>query len=190
MLPDHAVGKRLVLYAPTWRRYAPTQWFPFDDFDRDRLIGFLVEANASILLRGHEMESANVHALCDGRNLIDFGAHTCREVNDVLPQIDVVVSDYSSIYIDYLLLDRPCIFLPYDFEEYCAKRSLLVDDYDFWTPGDKPATMAEFIHSLKTALDHPAQESEQRQRINRLYNYHQSDNSCERIAEWIESHLR
>ena len=40
--------------------------------------------------------------------IIDFGFDRCNDVNSILGEVDVLITDYSSIYIDYLLLDKPC----------------------------------------------------------------------------------
>ncbi len=39
----------------------------------------------------------------------------------LLSLCDALLTDYSSIYFDFLLLDRPMIFYPYDFEDYVTK---------------------------------------------------------------------
>ena len=49
---------------------------------------------------------------------------------------DVLITDYSSIYFDYLLLGRPIIFFAYDLKEYFDSREMYFD-YDEFTPGEK-----------------------------------------------------
>ena len=52
------------------------------------------------------------------------GSDIVTEVSDILPDFDMIISDYSSIYLDFLLLDRPVLLLPYDLEEYGAVKGL------------------------------------------------------------------
>ncbi len=43
------------------------------------------------------------------------------DLYEVVNAADLLITDYSSIYFDYLLLDRPIIFTPLDLEEYRKK---------------------------------------------------------------------
>ena len=61
----------------------------------------------------------------------------------VLGIFDLLVTDYSSIYIDYLLTEKPIVFLPYDKEQYLEGRGMNFG-YDEVTPGPKPETMRSF----------------------------------------------
>ena len=177
---------KVILYCPTYRRDAPTKFFPFDDFDLRHFNNFLEENKSIILLRGHvynkELERQYV-----SKRIIDFGFEICNDVNLILPEVDILVTDYSSTYIDYLLLDRPCIFVPYDLEEYKRKRGLLYDDYDFWAPGHKVLTYREFIAAIEEIVSGKDIYKTRRQEINRLFNFHQTDNSCEKVFKLIES---
>lgn len=56
---------------------------------------------------------------------------------NILNAVDILITDYSSIYFDFLLLDRPIIFTPIDYEEYKHNRGFLLEPFDFWAPGDK-----------------------------------------------------
>ena len=44
------------------------------------------------------------------------------EFYETLNAADLLITDYSSVYFDYLLLDRPLIFVPVDLEEYIETR--------------------------------------------------------------------
>jgi CDP-glycerol glycerophosphotransferase (TagB/SpsB family) len=177
---------KVILYCPTYRRDAPTKFFPFDDFDLPHLKKSLEENKTVILVRGHEYnKELEKHYISE--RIIDFGFEICNDVNLILPEVDVLVTDYSSIYIDYLLLDRPCIFVPYDLEEYKRKRGLLYDDYDFWAPGHKVLTYKEFIATIEEIVSGRDIYKTRRQEINRLFNFHQTNNSCEKVFKLIES---
>ncbi|MFC1932898.1 CDP-glycerol glycerophosphotransferase family protein [Chloroflexota bacterium] len=175
---------KVILYCPTYRRDNPTKFFPFDDLDLRHLNNFLEENKAIILVRKHVYEK-ELDKQYYSERIIDFGFDVCNDVNSVLPEIDILVTDYSSIYIDYLLLDRPCIFIAYDLDDYKKRRGLLYDDYEFWTPGYHVATYADFIAAIKEILSDKDPYSARRQEINRQLNYHQTDNSCEKVFELI-----
>ena len=55
------------------------------------------------------------------------------DLNELMIKSDVLVTDYSSAYIDWLILNRPVIFSPYDLMAYTKDYGLL-DDYEELVP--------------------------------------------------------
>ena len=101
-------GKRVILYAPTYRDNGTTKLFPFENFDLDKFDKFLKQMNAIILLRVHKNELAK-HNLKETNNIRVCDSSVIPEMNDFLADISILVTDYSSIYIDILLIDKPMI---------------------------------------------------------------------------------
>ena len=65
---------------------------------------------------------------------------------------DIMITDYSSCYIDYLLLDRPMVFFNYDMEHYLENDRTLYFEYDSVTPGPKCKTRDELTEILVQLL--------------------------------------
>jgi CDP-glycerol glycerophosphotransferase (TagB/SpsB family) len=178
--------EKVILYSPTYRRDGAATLFPFTDFDIAKLKAFLEEENIILLVRRHLIEKQPKDEVsCD--RIIHFGFDVCSDINPVLPDIDLLITDYSSIYIDYLLLNRPCIFIPYDIKSYEERRGLLLDDYDFWTPGYKVQTFEEFVSAIKSCLFEDDIFAEEREQICRQFNFYQTDNSCDKILNILET---
>ncbi len=195
----------IILYAPTFRtleipvtglkgRLFPevrtkdtgVKLFPFVDFDIDALNRFLKENNILILLRMHIGDQTSQLNL-DIDRIITFDYHICPDINLILEDIDFVVTDYSSIVYDYLLLNRPMIFIPYDLEEYKKVRGLVVDDYDFWTPGPKVSSLSDFIDYIRLCINGSSDPYEPRRReINKIINSCQTDDSTSRILHVLK----
>ena len=95
-----------------------------------------------------EKSSANVYLSSRIRYL---GVEDAEDITGLLGIFDLLVTDYSSIYIDYLLTGKPMIFLPYDKEEYLDERGMNFT-YEKVTPGPKPETQAEFTKALACLL--------------------------------------
>ncbi len=160
-------GQKLVLYAPTYREYAKTRLFPFEDWDKDTFCEFLERQNIVFFLRTHIEESGSISPYL-GKRIVRLGTDVVEDITEMLPAFDLLVTDYSSIFIDYLLLDRPMVFLPYDREEYLSRRGMNFD-YDSITPGKKPSHMKEFMNDLQQSLENDT-EAQNRMQVNRMLN--------------------
>lgn len=96
---------------------------------------------------------------------------------------DVLLTDYSSIYFDYLLLNRPIAFIVDDIGTYEKNRGFTVDDALSLMPGAKLHTIGELYEFLRqTAAGNDDYEGE-RHRVNALVNRFTDGNSCKRVAE-------
>lgn len=165
LFPDLPEYTKTVLYAPTFRDYGQVQLFPFKDFDQKQLEAFLDEKNMLLFIRTHVAEQGSA-ALYLGKRIRFLGNEQAEDVTGILNIFDCLITDYSSIYIDYLLTDKPMIFLPYDRQQYLDGRGMNFD-YDDVTPGPKPETFNDFLDALSPKEDFWKSE---RTRVNRLFN--------------------
>lgn len=159
--------EKAILYAPTYRDGEAVQLFPFEDMDMEQLQNYLEEHQILLCLRTHIEESVNSAGYVQGR-IVSLNTEIVDDVTEYLSAFDVLITDYSSVYIDYLLLDRPIIFLPYDKEKYLEKRGMNFD-YDTVTPGDKPKSFQGFMEALHRALYQDAY-GKKRQEVNEILN--------------------
>jgi CDP-glycerol glycerophosphotransferase (TagB/SpsB family) len=96
-----------------------------------------------------------------------------------------LISDYSGIWVDYLLLDRPLIFVPYDLEEYEKERGLLYN-YHHITPGPKVSTNKEFIEAIQAYIQDPEKDSERRACVKKIFHEYEDGLSYRRICELVK----
>ena len=165
LFPDLPEYTKTVLYAPTFRDYGQVQLFPFKDFDQKQLEAFLDEKNMLLFIRTHVAEQGSAAPYL-GKRIRFLGYEQAEDVTVILNIFDCLITDYSSIYIDYLLTDKPMIFLPYDRQQYLDGRGMNFD-YDDVTPGPKPETFNDFLDALSPKEDFWKSE---RTRVNRLFN--------------------
>jgi len=99
---------------------------------------------------------------------------------------DLLITDYSSVYFDYLLIDKPVIFVPTDIEEYSQKRGFLLEPYDFWTPGPKVYNQDNLLNSILANLNEPNKYKKERNLINSMINYYKDNKSSERVWNLIK----
>lgn len=165
LFPDLPEYTKTVLYAPTFRDYGQVQLFPFKDFDQKQLEAFLEEKKMLLFIRTHVAEQGSAAPYL-GKRIRFLGNEQAEDVTGILNIFDCLITDYSSIYIDYLLTDKPMIFLPYDRQQYLDGRGMNFD-YDDVTPGPKPETFNDFLDALSPKEDFWKSE---RTRVNRLFN--------------------
>jgi CDP-glycerol glycerophosphotransferase (TagB/SpsB family) len=185
-------GQRVILFAPTYRESGVLpNYLPVPGVDPEALIEVLRKHDAVLLIRPHYYEWAAARDMVEtigSEHLRTADEHVVPEVNELLPLTDVLITDYSSIFFDFLLLDRPIIFSCHDREAYQRERGFTID-YDSNTPGFKVATPDEFLRALDQLLSgddpHVAFRAEVRHRFHRYTDAH----SAERVAKRIEQRL-
>ena len=149
---DPATCGRLVLFAPTWQQDARNRsLLPFgldaDDF-LSALSALAVRNGATVLLRTHLNSGA---APLQARERVvpaPFARYPDTEA--LLLASDVLVCDWSSIAFDYLLLDRPAIFL--DVPAPFRKGFSLDASYRF---GEIVPNLESLLAALQSCLDDP-----------------------------------
>ncbi len=72
------------------------------------------------------------------------------DIYPFLPFTDVLITDYSSVYYDYLLLnDKGFILYPFDYETYIVNSNRLAFDFNTYTPGVKAYNFKELLHCMQ-----------------------------------------
>ena len=141
---DVSSEDRLVLYAPTWRASTSTRFFPFPDFSLESFQHFLEENRIVLCLRTHQLDSNHVEKYRSCPRILLLNEDKIADIMSVLNNFDALISDYSGIIFDFLLLDRPIILLPYDKEEYVLTRRVNMD-FSVLESVPSPQTMADFM---------------------------------------------
>ena len=106
------------------------------------------------------------------------------DLHQLFKEADILVTDYSSAYVDWLILDRPVIFSPYDLQEYTDKNGL-TKEYHELVPPPICHTPLEVFSSISEALENPSTYAEQRGEMKKIYLEDMSGGACERILEII-----
>ena len=128
-IPD---GRRVILYAPTFRGERITVARDPTDLDLGRLRDVLGEDHV-VLFRSHPFVDARPAADPTLASfVIDVSDHP--ELNDLMLVSDVLVTDYSSAIFEFALLSRPIVFFAPDLAAYEAERGFYFD-YRSGVPG-------------------------------------------------------
>lgn len=176
-IAEISISGRNILYAPTWRPFSETNLFPFSDLEIDNLTDYLEKNQINIFLRIHPNFETTIDPVFLGhRRIIVLSSSVVQEINDVLGWFDLLITDYSSIYIDFLLTNKPVLFLPYDKEEYEDKIGFCID-YERYTPGPKPQTLQSFKKEVIKLFSNSEYYKEDRVNVCQELNENLSQNS-------------
>ena len=114
-----------------------------------------------------------------------------QDIYPLLPLADALVTDYSSVYMDYLLLNRPIHFFAYDQRRYCTQDRELFFPYEDMTPGPIARTQKKLLADLHASLvlGQDAREQERLALRAKLFT-HVNARASQRICEHIQQLLR
>jgi CDP-glycerol glycerophosphotransferase (TagB/SpsB family) len=106
------------------------------------------------------------------------------DVTLVLRETKVLVTDYSSIFLDFLLTGRPILHFAYDYESWFESRmGFLFEPGDFFA-GPVSRTFEEFLVHLDAALAHGVANRQQYDRVRDMFHQH-GGNSGAAVAQLI-----
>lgn len=173
-------GRKLIVVTPTTRDSgaAPMQI----DAETVRVIDAFSKAHGlEFVFKFHPSERAA--GFITGSHL-----HTCSSDSDIYPLLahaDALVTDYSSIYMDYLLLDRPVLFLIPDGDSYMRNDRQVQFDLAEMMPGPIAASWQELLTLLNQQWTEDAHAEERRTLCNRSFDGLSQNDATTRLIEFM-----
>ena len=142
---------KIVVYLPTHRNSGKTTIDLEKIFDLDDLNKLLQESNAFLIIKKHPYHKKEKRMESVYSRIIEF-KEEFSNTQEMLDAADILITDYSSCYIDYLFLKRPMIFYAYDYENYIKEDRQLYFDYDEIIPGPLVKNYSQFRNELSHLL--------------------------------------
>ena len=179
--------EKFILYAPTWRNDYHNNVLLFDGLNRMELDKCLSRFNAILIVKMHPIFK-DFNALFDDNKthrIHWLKDEEIEELNNLLPIIDILITDYSGAYIDYLLLNRPIIFTPFDFQQYINEDRELYEEYEEATPGVKCINWAQVISNIENILAGKDDYHSDRIKAKNKYHTYVDINSSRRVVDMI-----
>lgn len=179
--------RRVVLYAPTWRDGEPDPAIPGAG-EWERIAAALDAADAVLLVRSHPLGAGDYHPPHGTDRVAVLGSDLVADVTPLLPGLDALITDYSSLAFDASLVPLPVVFFAPDLEAYAARRGLYGRYAD--VAGTDPArSWEDALAQLGAVLAEPAAAlAASRDRSARVH-AHRDGRNAERVYAAVRSRL-
>ena len=181
-----------ILYAPTHRDHLTIQQRTMleniDDFDISTLNKFCKDENIFLFLREHAISDAgrsnSKNQLLES-NIINISASKFPNVDGYLEHFDVIITDYSGIYFEYLNSEKSIVFALFDLDDQKRNRGLALPD-EILFPGYSFSSQQDLVFYLKNRVSIDKRYINQRKLLHSLLFEEEGVGACERTALKIE----
>jgi len=179
-IDEYISYNKILLYVPTYRDNG--NWEPFTEDYLNKLNKMLLSKNMLFIIKKHVNDTCE-YLKEEYSNIKDI-TEMKIDNNRLLVLSDVMISDYSSIVTDYVLLDKPVIFYIPDYKNYTQiSRSLYYDIFDIY-----PRSIAYTDEQLYALLEDTSwfNDHDYRNKYNdfkSLFHQYTDANSCKRVVE-------
>ncbi len=182
-------NRSLVVYMPTWRDDSlsanPIELEALNQFAKAQELTIVIKMHPFIRPEAFfdTLDTGKYRFTADYSENIVFYPST-DDIYPLLSRSVMLITDYSSVYFDYLLVDKPILFFVYDLARYIEKQGDFMLAFDDFTPGDKAFNFAELIQMLLQNLQQDNWQHSRQQLRDRLFS-HADGTSAARLSGHI-----
>ena len=167
-----------IAYLPTFRDN--TNYNYFENFNVKNMDEYFKNNQIKFLYKPHYAE----------KNKWSFDTQTIEKINnddiyEILTFVDILITDYSTVFFDYCLTNRPMIFTPFDYEAYTTHDRKLYYDYNEITPGPKCYNWEQVVLEINKILEGTDEYYDERRQINERFNKYRDFNNRRRLVDKI-----
>lgn len=188
-LVDYQVD-RIILYTPTHRDYERQSKNAIRsilgiEVEKSKIEDYLRENNMVIVCKLHSAQMRNIISSDVPYGIILYDKEWNLGLCELMQASDALITDYTSAYFDYLLLDRPVLFNFYDFDKYKEYRGFSYDPLDPILAGDVYNNEKSFFEGLDRIVRQEDNWSENRHFVRNLVHKYQDIGSSSRIFDLV-----
>lgn len=189
-------GNKVIVYMPTFRQQKGASLsgddtgfiYNFPDFDYSLFNEECKNRGWVFITKHHVFDSdkdvndySNLKFITDEMLTIDM--------YEYLGSSDLLVTDYSSVFTDYLLLNKPILFVGKDMNEYSRDRGFLFEPIEEWLPGPIVNNVNDLYLEIDKLLSNRQYFEEKRKKICDISHRYKDANSGKRIIKIIKDEL-
>lgn len=187
---------KIIVMMPTFRnstglgRTDAEKDFPvLDETNIFELNKFLSYHNALLVIKPHPYQNSIPFLKNEYSNIkivsnLDIHKQGLK-LYELLGNSDALITDFSSVYFDYLLLDKPIGFAIDDIDNYKANRGYTIDNPLELMPGMKIRTLDSLKAFIESVTDGNDKYKEERKRTNQKCNTFATDDAAFRILNFV-----
>lgn len=181
-------GRRMVLFVPTFRLGQEEAYYHFNDAELAWLRQWLDGHHAVIGVREHMADKARVYgSALESIGALDLSDTRFEDVEVLYRHADMLLTDYSSCFIDFMLTGRPMVSFAYDFDAYVGGERGLFYDMDQVFPGPVCRDFAQLQQALMEGFKPASAAERARYEWKRqLFLDHRDDANAWRVAQKIK----
>jgi CDP-glycerol glycerophosphotransferase (TagB/SpsB family) len=155
----------------------------FNSFDIDYLEKKLVEINFQLIIKLHFYDLNRISY--KDTSHIKFLKDDI-DIYELLSKSNMLITDYSSIYFDFLLTEKPIIFTPFDLDDYILQDRELYYEYNKVTPGPRCKDWNEVVEWIRKFKNDSSLFLEDRKNIKNLFHKYYDNKSSKRVYKMIK----
>ncbi|MCO8100045.1 CDP-glycerol glycerophosphotransferase family protein [Acinetobacter indicus] len=153
------------LYVPTWRDHQQ-DFLDNRNLNLEKINEFCVQNDCFFKIKFHPNTQIDIDISIFSHIII---VDNKEDPNQCLVNADCLITDYSSIFFDYLVFNKPIIFYVFDEDEYKSNSRAMYPAAEEITCGNKVYTLQELLIVMKELLNgQDSCESERQQTIDQF----------------------
>ena len=156
---------KIIFYLPTFRngcnRIDSKNIFEnnilnIESYKEEELVEFLDKNNYLLVVKKHPAEINNFSNI-NSPNIVVLNEEEMKRkditIYEILNAADLLIADYSSVYVEFLMLEKPVLFFHKDIHEYKKNRGLILEETNIWFPGPKALNFNDFSNEIIKLLN-------------------------------------
>ncbi len=145
---------KYVVYMPTHRPLSfadnPMDYKVLNEFGKKNNIKFIIKMHPFVAEKLRDDLSTYQSSECTFDNIILYPSF--MDIYPILKYSDILISDYSSVYFDFLYVNKPILFFCFDYEKWVEGEQGVILDYFTHSPGDKCYSFEDLLDKVMENL--------------------------------------
>ena len=196
LIPKKECKEKLVIWAPTFRQ---SEYLGYNDSKQENLLplfkqcewqelnAYLKKCNVRMIVKLHPMQDLRGLTSLKLSNFEIYGAEAFAkekgDIFEVMAQSDALISDYSGVFLDYLVLNRPICYVLDDYEDYKNTRGFVFENPLEYMPGQKAYVKEDLFTFIDDVANGVDSYFEERKNVNVRVNKYSDGKNCERVIK-------
>ena len=194
---DISKFSKIIYYMPTFRKGCGraqesdinlNNIMNIESYDEETLNNYLKDKNYLLCVKKHPSEelelkdysSENIKIIKEN----DLVSNNLS-VNDIINAADLMISDYSSLGVEFTFLNKPVIYLINDIEEYNKNRGFCFNNSSFWMPGYRVKDYTSLINAIDDSFSEKYKYREELENKKKLWFGNLEDGGCKNICDYL-----